>query len=85
MVEEKESLWACAVALALWSAFQVLAPCDFYRNDFDNDFLAIDAEGQYRMSASLQLQALQCAGLRPGVLEIEGALCIKAVLISRGC
>jgi len=39
MVEEKESLWACAVALASWSAFQVL----------DEAFLAYDPESVHRV------------------------------------
>jgi hypothetical protein len=38
-VEEKESLWACAVALALWGAFQVL----------DEVFLAYDPESVHRV------------------------------------
>ena len=39
LVEEKESLWACAAALALWCAFQVL----------DEAFLAYDAESVHRV------------------------------------
>jgi len=39
LVEEKESLWACAVALALWCAFQVL----------DEVFLAYDLESMHRV------------------------------------
>ena len=39
LAEEKESLWACAVALALWCAFQVL----------DEVFLAYDPESVHRM------------------------------------
>jgi hypothetical protein len=39
LVEEKESLWACAGALALWCTFQVL----------DEAFLAYDPERVHRM------------------------------------
>ena len=39
LVEEKESLWACAVALVLWCAFQVL----------DEAFLAYDPESVHRV------------------------------------
>src|SRR5215470_7640817 len=39
LVEETASLWACAVALALWSAFQVL----------DEAFLAYDPESVHRV------------------------------------
>jgi len=39
LVEEKESLWACAVALALWCAFQVL----------DEAFLAYGPESVHRV------------------------------------
>jgi len=39
LVEEQDSLWACAVALALWCAFQVL----------DEVFLAYDPESVHRV------------------------------------
>jgi len=45
----------------LWS--RRCASHDFYWNDFDDDFLTIGAEGEHRMSESLQLLALQGGGV----------------------